>query len=255
MHLGQVDWPRIKQICKPNSNQQIHCALREVETTPGAQKSTQAGTWDHSAWRRSKNIIAVASTALASTALAATLLVTPLPAMAAAKPPITCPDCDSRVLGRLKFKGLFLGPSKVLTLKVFSDPKIEGLTLYLSYQDPTTMSLACQAAPKGARLAKDVTSVQELMEFPSIDTEPSSKTALSAATKDVPAQVGEIIFQESRRIGTALVGGKKYVTVRRFYDEENHNLVYMASSPRDYTYDGSYRRQYTSSICVVPLCQ
>lgn len=156
----------------------------------------------------------------------------------------------SKLIGTVRAKRRF-GSTKELGLRYFSDPKIKGLTLYISYHEPGAMSLACQAETKtGARLSDGFT-VQDLISFPATQ---QSKRQSNRKIKNFPeVQEGEIIFRATRDLHSLFPRALQYVTVRRFYDEEHGNLVFVASSPRTYTIDGTSYSRISNSICVVPL--
>eukprot|EP00977_Amphora_coffeiformis_P003045 scaffold575_cov186-Amphora_coffeaeformis.AAC.12 len=136
-----------------------------------------------------------------------------------------------QVIGQVRYETNWPRQSKVLNLYKFSDPKIHGLTMYLSYQDPTAMSLTGQAIKDnnnngGARLAPGI-SLEDLKNE-------------------------EIVFRACKKM-EGLAFRERYLQVRRFYDEENQNLVYVASSNRRFTIDGTFYSRIISSTFAVPL--
>ena len=202
------------------------------------------------------------NTILATCCLLSSLALLPSPALAAPprKPPSEKVEYQSKLVGQAKYCGNWYYAAQTVNLRSFSDPKIDGLTLYLSYQQPQSMSLACQPSSKGgARLAKSVSSVDELKKFPSPNANNKKKyRKTKEGEKEVDntpsslVQNGDIIFKASAKMG-GIFPTTREVTVQRFYDDENHNLIYMASSPRRYTIDGTYYTRTPNSICVVPL--
>lgn len=137
---------------------------------------------------------------------------------------------ESRIVGELKGSGLVF--KDTLVIESFNDPKVNGVTLYISnFQRPLT-----------ERLQKDFFS------------DPSS-TAVGCA-KTGPIQVadniamgkeGEEVFKESKSLLF------KSLRVQRLYDKEKDTIVYVTFNTRLDKGDDSNKSRFKSSLCAVNL--
>lgn len=137
---------------------------------------------------------------------------------------------DKKTVGSIAGSGLLFKDK--LIVDAFSDPKIDGVTVYLSdferpitermqgdfFSDPSQAGLGCARSDK--------------------------ITIKSDLSKDLE---GEEIVSESRSLLF------KSLKIRRVYDVENNNAVYVAFSTRINKGDDANKSRFSSSLCVVPL--
>lgn len=175
--------------------------------------------------RQEKNLASTLSKSTAAALAAAALTLSPSPAMA-----------DNELVGKWNASGLIFKDSvEVLS---FEDPKIDGVTLYIS---EFQRSLS-------AKLQKDFFS------------EPSQASLTCAQTAKIAPKVdlaslpsdGEEVYSERKNLSLAT----KTLRVRRLYDADHDTLVYVSYSTRlSSTKDdgSSVSSQYKTSICTIPL--
>lgn len=138
---------------------------------------------------------------------------------------------DSRSVGDIPTSGIFFRDS--LKISAISDPKVPGVTLFLSdfdrpineklssnfFDDPSSSSLTCaQTGPIG-ELSKDVSKGPE----------------------------GQEVFEESRNLVF------KQIRIRRVYDAESNSLVYASYNTRFNKNDDTNKSRFKSSICAVHI--
>ena len=119
-----------------------------------------------------------------------------------------------------------------LTVERFTDPKIEGITLYVSnFQRPLA-----------ERLQKDFFSDPSVASVGCAKTGPVKMSPSIAKGKG-----GEEVFEEAKSLLF------KTLRVQRLYDEETNTVVYVSFNTRlDKSEDGNKSR-FKSSVCAVNL--
>merc|ERR1719491_1676422 len=137
---------------------------------------------------------------------------------------------DSRIIGEIAGSGLVF--KDILTIESFDDPKVKGVTLYISnFQRPLT-----------ERLSKDFFS------DPSFASVGCAKTGtVSVADNINMSKKGEEVFEESRLLLF------KTLRVQRIYDKEKNTAVYVSFNTRLDKSSDSNKSRFKSSICVVNL--
>lgn len=159
------------------------------------------------------------ATCLLSTSLALGVLTTPTDFAIAA---------DSARVGSIPASGLIF--KDTLDVTAFDDPKVQGVTLYVSdfskpiterlqgdfFSDPSTASITC-AATGPVKLGSNV--------------DKSMK--------------GEEVFEEKKNLLF------KSVKVRRIVDNENKNLVYVSYSQKLVSNGDTSKSRFKSSLCAV----
>jgi len=145
----------------------------------------------------------------------------PLPAMAS----------DSRIVGELKGSGLVF--KDTLQIERFDDPKVKGVTLYISNFDrPITEKLS------GKNFFND----------PSYASVGCAKTGPIAIADNIgKGKGGEEVFEESKSLLF------KTLRVQRIYDEEKNTVVYVSFNTRLDKNDDSNKARFKSSLCAVNL--
>mmetsp|Transcript_13124 Transcript_13124/g.27758 ORF Transcript_13124/g.27758 Transcript_13124/m.27758 type:complete len:227 (+) Transcript_13124:41-721(+) len=136
----------------------------------------------------------------------------------------------SRIIGQISGSGLFF--KDTLTVESFDDPKVKGVTLYVSnFERPLT-----------ERIQKD------------FFTEPSyaSVTAVKTGPIEVADNInkdkgGEPVFEEKRSLLF------KELRVQRIYDEEKKTLVYVSFNTRLDKNSDSNKSRFKSSISAISL--
>ncbi|KAL7473919.1 hypothetical protein ACHAXS_014355 [Conticribra weissflogii] len=136
----------------------------------------------------------------------------------------------SRVIGQIAGSGLVF--KDTLTVESFDDPKVKGVTLYVSnFERPLT-----------ERIQKD------------FFTEPSyaSVTAVKTGPIEVADTInkdkgGEPVFEEKRSLLF------KELRVQRIYDEEKQTLVYVSFNTRLDKNSDSNKSRFKSSISAISL--
>ncbi|KAL3938846.1 MAG: hypothetical protein SGBAC_006323 [Bacillariaceae sp.] len=157
---------------------------------------------------------------MASGVLAASLLLGASPALAE----------SSKVVGELKGSGLVF--KDTLQIERFDDPKVKGVTLYISnfqrpiteklnkgfFNDPSTASVACAKTGK-----------------------------VSIADNINKSTSGEEVFQESKSLLF------KSLRVQRIYDTDTNTMVYVSFNTRLDKNDDSNKSRFASALCAVNL--
>eukprot|EP00667_Euglena_gracilis_P013852 EG_transcript_14326 len=165
-----------------------------------------------------------ASVAATAMAVGAALAPVALDAAVVAPPALAA---EKRVLAEIDGSG-FLFKDK-LRVEAFEDPKIPGVTLYLSdferplteklqkdfFSDPTSAGLTCAA--QGALVPKE--------QLPAV----------------------EEVFNEAKSLFT------KSLRVDRVYDAKQRTVLYVAYSTRLDKSEDSNKSRFKSSLCAVPL--
>jgi len=137
----------------------------------------------------------------------------------------------SRVVGEISGSGLVFKDK--LIVESFDDPKIQGVTLYLtSFERPLT-----------ERLSKDFFS------DPSASSLTCSKSQDKVVVSDnvVATKEGEEVFEESKSLLF------KQLRVRRLYDKERNTVVYVTYNTRLNKDDDANKSRFKTSICSVSL--
>lgn len=165
--------------------------------------------------------ISLASAALfLSTAFVTPLVVTPAPAHA-----------ESKLIGQIAGSGLFF--KDTLQIERFDDPKVQGVTLYISnFERPLTERLS----------AKDFLSDPSYASVSCVKTGPI-KVADNIAT----GAGGEEVFEESRSLLF------KTLRVQRIYDTDKNAVVYVSFNTRLDKNADSNKSRFKSSLCAVSL--
>lgn len=144
--------------------------------------------------------------------------------------PLTAPAADKRNVGAIAGSG-FLFKDRVV-IDGFSDPKIDGVTIYISdFERPVT-----------ERLQKDFFS-------------DPSQAGLSCARKAQVNVKGELSTSSD---GEEIVAEAKSLLfktlrVRRIYDKDTNTAVYVAFSTRLNKGDDANKARFSSSLCAIPL--
>ena len=153
--------------------------------------------------------------------LAASLLVSnPLPAAAD----------GPRIVGELKGSGLVF--KDTLQIESFEDPKIKGVTLYISnFQRPLTERLT-----------------SNFLADPSYASVACARTGpVSVASNIGMGKGGEEVFEESRSLLF------KTLRVQRVFDAEKKTAIYVSYNTRLDKGDDSNKSRFKSSLCAVSL--
>jgi CreA protein len=137
---------------------------------------------------------------------------------------------ESRLVGEIKGSGLVF--KDTLNIERFDDPKVQGVTLYVSnFQRPIT-----------ERLQKDFFS------DPSFASVGCAKTGpVKIADNIAIGSGGEEVFEESRSLLF------KTLRVQRIYDKEKNTVVYVSFNTRLDKDSDSNKSRFKSSICAVNL--
>ena len=119
-----------------------------------------------------------------------------------------------------------------LTVESFDDPKVKGVTLYISnFQRPLN-----------ERLAKD------FFNDPSYASVSCAKTGpISIADNIALGKQGEEVFEENRSLLF------KALRVQRIYDKEKNTVVYVSFNTRLDKSEDSNKSRFKSSICALGL--
>eukprot|EP00547_Thalassionema_nitzschioides_P003948 CAMPEP_0194200910 /NCGR_PEP_ID=MMETSP0156-20130528/1343_1 /TAXON_ID=33649 /ORGANISM="Thalassionema nitzschioides, Strain L26-B" /LENGTH=194 /DNA_ID=CAMNT_0038925983 /DNA_START=95 /DNA_END=675 /DNA_ORIENTATION=- len=169
-----------------------------------------------------KDLKQVLMGSIAALSISGTPLVAPLPAFGA----------ESRVVGEISGSGLVF--KDTLSIESFDDPKVRGVTLYISnFQKPLT-----------ERISKG-----ELFTDPSAAALGCAKTASKVEIADniAKGKRGEEVFEESKSLLF------KTLRVQRIYDEEKNTMVYVSFNTRLDKNQDSNKSRFKSSICAVNL--
>eukprot|EP00565_Helicotheca_tamesis_P006213 CAMPEP_0185724592 /NCGR_PEP_ID=MMETSP1171-20130828/1026_1 /TAXON_ID=374046 /ORGANISM="Helicotheca tamensis, Strain CCMP826" /LENGTH=250 /DNA_ID=CAMNT_0028392473 /DNA_START=104 /DNA_END=856 /DNA_ORIENTATION=- len=137
---------------------------------------------------------------------------------------------ESRLVGEIRGSGLVF--KDTLNIESFEDPKVRGVTLYISnFQRPLT-----------ERLQKDFFS------DPSQAAVGCAKTGeISIADNIAMGKQGEEVFEEKRSLLF------KELKVQRIYDQEKNTVIYVSFNTRLDKSDDTNKSRFKSSICAVNL--
>lgn len=145
----------------------------------------------------------------------------PLPASAASSP---------RVVAEIQGSGLVFKDS--LRIEGFEDPKVKGVTLYVSnFQRPVTERMNAKTLFSDPSYAS-LTCVQS-----------SPTVTISDSISKSPQ--GEEVFEESKSLLF------KSLKVQRIYDAPTQNLVYVSYNTRLNKNDDDNKARFKSSLCSV----
>jgi len=137
---------------------------------------------------------------------------------------------ESRIIGEISGSGLVF--KDTLTVESFDDPKVRGVTLYISnFQRPLT-----------ERLQKDFFS------DPSFASVGCAKTGpVKIADNIAVGKQGEEVFEESKSLMF------KTLRVQRIYDKEKNTVVYISFNTRLDKNSDDNKSRFKSSTCAVNL--
>ena len=137
---------------------------------------------------------------------------------------------SARIVGAIQGSGLVF--KDTLQIESFEDPKVRGVTLYISnFQRPLTERLT-----------------SNFLADPSYAAVACAKTgSVSIADNIAKGKAGEQVFDESRSLFF------KTLRVQRIYDEEKNTVVYVSYSTRIDKNDDSNKSRFKSSLCAVNL--
>lgn len=168
---------------------------------------------------------AVSATLTLAVATTMTMTMTTLTAL-----PLPATAMESKIIGQLQGSGLVF--KDTLQIESFDDPKVKGVTLYIStFQKPIT-----------ERMGKG------FFTDPAYASVGCAKTgAVSVADNIVKGSQGEEVFEESRSLLF------KTLRVQRIYDVDKKTVVYVSFNTRFDKGDDSNKSRFKSSLCAVNL--
>ena len=136
----------------------------------------------------------------------------------------------ARVVGSIQGSGLVF--KDTLQIESFEDPKVKGVTLYVSnFQRPLTERLT-----------------SNFLADPSYASVACAKTGPVAIADNIgKGKGGEQVFDESRSLFF------KTLRVQRLYDEDTNTVVYVSYSTRLDKGDDTNKSRFKSSLCAVNL--
>lgn len=137
---------------------------------------------------------------------------------------------SSRVVGQLQGSGLVF--KDTLEIESFDDPKVQGVTLYISnFQRPITERLT-----------------SNFLQDPSTSSVACAKTGkVKIADNIAMGKNGEEVFEENKSLLF------KTLRVQRVYDKEKNTVVYVSFNTRLDKSDDSNKSRFKSSVCAVAL--
>ncbi|CAJ1949011.1 unnamed protein product [Cylindrotheca closterium] len=137
---------------------------------------------------------------------------------------------SSKVVGELKGSGLVF--KDTLQIERFEDPKVKGVTLYIStFQRPITEKLN-----KG------------FFNDPSTASVACAKTGKVSIADNINKSIsGEEVFKESRSLLF------KNLRVERIFDTDTNTVVYVSFNTRLDKNDDNNKSRFASSLCAVNL--
>lgn len=137
---------------------------------------------------------------------------------------------SSRLVGQLQGSGLVF--KDTLAIESFDDPKIKGVTLYISnFQRPLTERLT-----------------SNFLADPSYASVACARTGPVVVADNIArGKGGEEVFEESRSLLF------KTLRVQRIYDEEKKTAVYVSYNTRFDKSDDTNKSRFKSSLCAVSL--
>ena len=140
-----------------------------------------------------------------------------------------------KIIGEIPASGLIF--KDIVKVSRFSDPKVQGVELYVSdFQLPMTERLT-QGDIFSDPLSSSVTCVQT----GAIVLDPSIKAENTLQGEEVVSQARSLLF--------------KSVKVRRLYDEETNTIVYVSFASRLDKGDDANKSRFKSDICVLKVDQ
>mmetsp|Transcript_28681 Transcript_28681/g.34933 ORF Transcript_28681/g.34933 Transcript_28681/m.34933 type:complete len:148 (+) Transcript_28681:400-843(+) len=145
--------------------------------------------------------------------------------------PLQATAAESRVVGEIKGSGLVF--KDTLLIESFGDPKVKGVTLYISnFQRPLTEKLS-----KG-----------DLFSDPSFASLGCAKTGpVSIADNIAIGTGGEEVFEENKSLLF------KQLRVQRVYDKEKNTVVYVTFNTRLDKNSDDNKSRFKSGTCAVNL--
>ena len=137
---------------------------------------------------------------------------------------------DARRIGKISGSGLVF--KDILVIDSFEDPKVKGITLYVSnFERPLT-----------ERVQKDFFTEPSYASVTAVRTGP-----IEIADNIDKSEKGEPVFKESRSLLF------KELRVQRIYDEEKKTVVYISFNTRLDKNSDSNKSRFKSSISAVSL--
>uniref|UniRef100_A0A7S2UP84 Uncharacterized protein n=1 Tax=Attheya septentrionalis TaxID=420275 RepID=A0A7S2UP84_9STRA len=209
-------------VITPPKDAIIHGSIRSGETRLFARKSSRGIFGVVSGDGLKKAAVGLATSLMIASNLAVPLLPVGDYSIANA--------AESRLVGEIKGSGLVF--KDTLNIERFDDPKVQGVTLYISnFQRPLT-----------ERLQKDFFS------DPSFASVGCAKTGpVKIADNIAIGTAGEEVFEESRSLLF------KTLRVQRVYDKEKNTVIYVSFNTRLDKNSDSNKSRFKSSICAVNL--
>uniref|UniRef100_A0A7S3PVU6 Uncharacterized protein n=1 Tax=Chaetoceros debilis TaxID=122233 RepID=A0A7S3PVU6_9STRA len=139
-------------------------------------------------------------------------------------------NAESRLVGEIAGSGIVF--KDTLTVESFDDPKVKGVTLYISnFQRPLN-----------ERLKKD------FFNDPSFASVACAKTGpIVVADNIVIGKQGEEVFEENRSLLF------KQLKVQRIYDKEKNTVVYVSFNTRLDKNSDDNKSRFKSSTCALGL--
>jgi catabolite regulation protein CreA len=137
---------------------------------------------------------------------------------------------ESRLIGEIAGSGIFF--KDTLNVESFDDPKVKGVTLYISnFQRPLN-----------ERLTKD------FFNDPSFASVACAKTGPVAIADNIAiGKGGEEVFEENRSLLF------KQLRVQRIYDKEKNTVIYVSFNTRLDKNSDDNKSRFKSSVCAVNL--
>ena len=139
-------------------------------------------------------------------------------------------NADSRLVGEIAGSGIVF--KDTLNIESFDDPKVKGVTLYISnFQRPLN-----------ERLSKD------FFNDPSFASVACAMTGpISIADNIGTGKQGEEVFEENRSLLF------KQLRVQRIYDKEKNTVIYASFNTRLDKNSDTNKSRFKSSVCAVNL--
>ena len=137
---------------------------------------------------------------------------------------------ESRLVGEIAGSGIVF--KDTLNIESFDDPKVKGVTLYISnFQRPLN-----------ERLAKD------FFNDPSFASVACAKTGPTAVADNINvSKQGEEVFEENRSLLF------KQLRVQRIYDKEKNTVIYASFNTRLDKGSDNNKSRFKSSVCAINL--
>jgi CreA protein len=139
-------------------------------------------------------------------------------------------NAESRLVGEIAGSGIVF--KDTLNIESFDDPKVQGVTLYISNFE----------RPLNERLQKD------FFNDPSFASVTCAKTGPVKIADNIKlGKQGEEVFEENRSLLF------KQLKVQRIYDKEKNTVVYVSFNTRLDKGSDSNKSRFKSSVCAVNL--